>query len=224
MKQLERIKEKVNKLISDGESDSAIYTFLFSNIRLVLEKKSLKNSYPYLSLVCNWYQHCEIDKSIVGYDVIRQLGELVFDDLKVVGTHKDRYSDLTHSAINAFNFNKLKIELLQFFEKYNVNPVLVSDANWGRTLVGVLYDLIERPIYIMDVGSKKDNKLSKIEKVAKQTTLYLESCAKESGFGDMVIPVGVFIELRENTFYWVLEMKDTIRLSAQLVSVTFSEQ
>ncbi|MBR9905134.1 MAG: hypothetical protein GYB15_15640 [Gammaproteobacteria bacterium] len=222
MKSLVQIKEKIDLAIKNGGADSALFTYLFSHIRIVLEKKSQKQKYPFLSMVCNWYQHCEIDRSTVGYEVIRKAGDVIFDDLMAgTGDDEGRYDKVVRDVSVAFGMGRLKRQLHKFFADYDINPVLVDDKNWDRFLIGVLYDLSERPIRIPDVPEKANNKLSSTQKKAKVVRSYLEKRATEARpeEPDMVTPVAFSVELVENSFRWTIEMKSMIRITGALLKV-----
>jgi len=220
MKSLVQIREKIDLAVRNGGADSALLTFLFSHIRIVLEKKSEKRKYPFLSMVCNWYQHCEIDRSTLGYEVIRKAGDVIFDDLMASNDEDNgRYDKVVRDVSVAFGMGRLKHELHDFFTDHDIDPVMVNDENWERFRIGVLYDLSERPIQIPEVPDKANKNLSSTQKKAKIVRAYLEKRAAEArpDEADMVTPVAFHVELVENSFRWTIEMKSTIRITGALV-------
>lgn len=220
MKSLILIKEKINLAVKNKGADSTLFTYLFSHIRIVLEKKSQKPKYPFLSMVCNWYQHCEIDRSTIGYEVIRRVGDIIFDDLMNDNNDCDgRYDKVIKEVSVAFGMGRLKRELYNFFSDFDINPILVNDKNWDRFLIGILYDLSERPIRFPEIPDKPDRKLSSTQKKAKKTLAYLEKRAVEArpNEPDMVTPIAFFVELAENSFHWAIEMKSVIKMTGPLL-------
>src|SRR5690625_6476445 len=80
MRSLDRIRNEIETIIKEGGLEQTTLNFFFSRIRIVLEKENSKKNYPYLSMVCNWYQHHEITRSTIGYEIIKDVGDLIFED------------------------------------------------------------------------------------------------------------------------------------------------
>lgn len=173
-------------------------------------------------MVCNWYQHCEIDKSTVGYEVIQKAGDVIFDDLMAVnGAGDGRYEKVAQDISIAFGMGRLKRQLHEFFADHDISPVLVNDNNWDRFLIGVLYDLSERPIRVPDIPNRANSKLSTTQKKAKRVRSYLENRAMDARpeSPDVVTPVAFSVELVENSFRWTIEMKSMLRITGALLKV-----
>lgn len=171
-------------------------------------------------MVCNWYQHYEIDRSTIGYEIIQKAGYVIFDDLLIEDSDKkDRYDKVAEDISVAFGMGKLKRDLFEFFSKYNIDPVLLDDKNWDRFLIGVLHDLSERPIRIPELPDKPVKRLNSTQKQAKRVRENLVRRATEArpNEPDIITPVAFYVELVDNSFRWVIEMKSLIRITGALV-------
>ncbi|MBM4867552.1 hypothetical protein HYO49_13485 [Vibrio parahaemolyticus] len=221
MKSLENIKNTVASTIKNGGAENTIMTYLFSHIRIVLEKKSKKSKYPYLSMVCNWYQHYEIDKSILGYEIIQKVGDIILDEIAYSGPREsDHFDKLIVKVSNAIEVGRLQQDMRMFFKDFNVNPIFVNDKNWHNTIVCILNDLSERPLRIPELPNKPSKKLTNQQKHAKRVNEYLERKAMQTFAEEphFVTPVAFSIKLDQNRrFCWVVQMRAKFTLTGALL-------
>jgi len=221
MKSIINLSEKIEAANQRGSADSMIFTYIFSQIRITLEKTNTKKNYPILSMVCNWYLHDKIEKSVAGFTILKNVSDVFYDDFhnnyrdndKLMAEHIRKISD-------AFNIHKLQIELLDFFKKHNVNPVMANDRNWDTTIIFVLNDLAQKPIVLPDIPDLPSKKLNNMQRRAKQTFQYLEKRAQETfpEQPELIIPSCLSVELTdEKAFVLNLVMRSNIQITIPIL-------
>ena len=218
MKEIERLRIKVEQIIKKGGTDSSFLNYLFSNIRVVLEKQSKKSQYPVLSMFCNWYLHSEITRSAIGYNLIKQVGDLIFDDIQDTSNDQERYDRLVLHISKSLDLNALWRELDRFFKNNGISSELISKDNWERLYKVIVHDLEERPIKLPRVSGKR-SKLNNTQKKARDVYAYLEKRAKEvlDDHWEMVMPISFSIISEEGKYFWCIEMKSMINLRGPLI-------
>ena len=222
MKAVKDIREELDHIVRSGGARRSALTFLFSNIRIVLEYKGEKGKYPYLSLVCNWYQHSEINRSAKALDVIEAVGDIILSEMSRPNAEDaERNEQLIHAISHAFGMNRLRAEMEGFFSEHDLNAVILQEQNWNEVLKGILYDLSERPLRLRPPGKKrKAGKLSAYDRKAARIRDRMEQKARRSrpDHWEWITPESFEIELDQGRFYWKVVMREVIVVKGPIVS------
>lgn len=198
-----RIRDKIDLAIKRNGAEDTFLFFLFSQVRVILEKKKQKINYPHLSMVCDWYLHSEIDRSKEGYKIIEKIGKLIINNITNTDTE-----NLIRGISRTFGMNKLKNELKDFFVSYKINTIIVEDKNWERVIINIANDLKDIPIKIPEKTKTYKNMYESLETIAKE--------GKVANW-EKVIPIGISIYLKDNAFFWNVEMNSGINITGALL-------
>lgn len=122
-----------NKLNNSSPSE---VTYLFTNIRLFLEKNNLKDSLPTLNLYCNWLVHSELDRSSCV---------LINDLKKQVNKHFALGTDFNLAMAEVLSVAKLEDEMRKILSRCQV-PQSNHNIDWHIFLTTLFVELIDRPL------------------------------------------------------------------------------
>lgn len=209
MKAIEKIKAKVAITLQQGRADDTFLTYLFSNIRIALEKKNEKNKYRHLSMYCNWYQHAEISHANSGHEILQKIGKVFYNEMTPdVDKGDDRNEKLIRAISDTFNLPSLQEEMLEFFGDNGIDSRLILNGNWDRIIPFLLNDLESRPLILPINGE-----ISPKKKDARAKAIYqqlVEQAQKvDQARWDTLVPFSVAIEKSQNgAFSWVVVMQD----------------
>ena len=113
-------------------------TYLFVNIRNLLEKNNLKKQYPTLNFYCNWLVHTELDHS--SCPLIKQL-------MLKIAEHFEFKTSINDAISQLLNISTLKQELLQVLASCNIDIVkLKTSTNFDLLITTLLTELIDKPL------------------------------------------------------------------------------
>jgi hypothetical protein len=144
-----QLRDHVNA-ITGRQCGSADLIEVMRLVRLILEHKALAQTYPHVSLYCDWLLHNEIDRHRLILSLLEKMNEAI--------ASYDNSRDIA-SVSRLLSLADLRAELIVLFASYQIRiELLDSLSNW-MTFVGVLLqELCNRPIRLPKKPSGKMKK------------------------------------------------------------------
>ncbi|MGO9699404.1 MAG: hypothetical protein ACLPX7_09100 [Xanthobacteraceae bacterium] len=162
-------------------------------VRLVVENERLAETFPHVSLYCDWVMHGEIDRHKLTLVRLEQMNEAIANDRNDVS----KVSSLISLA-------ELRAELIVLFASHKVpSELLDSFANWN-TFAGVLLeDLCDRPLRL----PKKPS--GKLKKAKSDCVARMKSKWKVGGEPPWARAVYITLDHTQNPpkFFWNIELE-----------------
>jgi len=116
---------------------------LFSLLRVLIEERSIKGTYPILDLYCDWSVHGSLDRSAECLRVLEALTGLF-----VAATESGFEGNEVHDGVNRIlGIKQLRTELKQILQSHGLCSICVSDdENWKGFFGLLVQTLVERPL------------------------------------------------------------------------------
>lgn len=131
------IKEKICLVLKNLSSPSPYeVTYLFVNLRILLEENKSKDSFSTLNLYCNWLVHPKLDRS--AKNLIETLQQKVSE-------HLESGSDFNQAMSDVLGISQLERELDEVLSKCNISTVK-QESFWINILRTLFLELIDKPL------------------------------------------------------------------------------
>ena len=169
MQAVKYIKELLAKNIEDFSSMQS----LFLNIRILIEKRNLKEKYKTLNFYCNWVAHSKIDTNPFLYPFLREIS------INLHYTNKD----YVNSVVKALKTDILKQELFLLLKDFDILFMQGININsWYKFLFLLFEILIDKPINYKDLNNLPKARNREIEEIKKQTKIIGEHIDKHEKY------------------------------------------
>jgi hypothetical protein len=185
-----RLRDHVKGLI-DRSSSPADLIEVMRLTRLLLEQQKVTQTYPHVSLYCDWLLHTEINRHALALGILERMGQAI--------AKYDEAGDVS-AVSRALNLAQLRREMIILFLAHNI-PTDLQDsfANWNAFSGLLLSDLCERPIKIPKMRGRKAQRL------VEQTVARMK--AEAAKIGQNIWPKALFIsaDKEKGVLNWSLE-------------------
>ena len=137
---------------------------MFRLIRLILDARDLRSSFPTYSLYCDWLQHTELDRNPGVLPLMEALDSIFFISLDSADFNID-----LKTILDALGLVILRRELLdQFNQLSRPTSLLTGMSNWYTTVSVRVEDLVGRPLIFTIPPARKAGKDSLARTVARR--------------------------------------------------------
>jgi len=139
---LTSLKSELKRMKKGGQVAKAEILNLFRLIRLTLDAKNLRPSYPTCALYCDWLQHIELDRNPGVMPLIEAV-----DSIFTVPPDEANFNAELKTILDALGLVALRKELIKLFGKMSLpTSLLTGMSNWYATVSVLLEDLVGRPL------------------------------------------------------------------------------
>jgi len=159
--------------------------------RFLLEKEKAAQTYPHISLYCDWLFHTEINRHALALSILERTARAI--------AKYDEAGDVA-AVSQALNLAQLRHEMTILFSAHKIpTDLLDSFANWKAFSGALLEDLCDRPIKLPNLRNRKAKKL------VEQTVARMK--AEAAKFGHNIWPRALFIsaDTEKGVLNWTLE-------------------
>lgn len=133
---------ELDRIAQGGQVAKAEILNLFRLIRLTLDAKGLRSSFPTCSLYCDWLQHTKLDRN----PGVLPLIDLIDSIFCIPPDNADLRTEVK-MILDALGLVSLRKELLSLFNRMSLtNSLLTSMSNWYMTVSVLIEDLVGRPL------------------------------------------------------------------------------
>lgn len=130
---------KLNGVLSRRNYDEVIVTYVFVEVRKILEKNDLYNEFPLISFYSDWVVHSYLDRT--GAKEYLKKVETIFNGDR----NHDVEVDVAENIKPLIQFKNLKLELNNFFKKLSLESAYFEN-NWRSFLNNLIEIIADTPL------------------------------------------------------------------------------
>jgi hypothetical protein len=136
------LRRELDRMAQGGRVANAELLNLFRLIRLTLDARGLRTSFPTCSVYCDWLQHTKLDRN----PGVLPLMEAI-DSIFCVSPDKADFRTELKTILDALGLVALRKELMDLFNQVSLpTSLLTGMSNWYGTASVLMEDLVGRPL------------------------------------------------------------------------------
>ena len=136
------LRRELDRMAQGGQVAKAEILNLFRLIRMTLDAKEFRASFPTCAVYCDWLQHTELDRNPGVLPLIEAI-----DSIFCVPSDKADLNTEVKTILDALGLVALRKELLSLFGQMSLpNTLLTGMSNWYSTVSVLIEDLVGRPL------------------------------------------------------------------------------
>ena len=136
------LKRELDRMAKGGQVAKAEILNLFRLIRLTLDAKGLRASFPISAMYCDWLQHTELDRNPGVLPLIEAI-----DSIFCIPPDNADLDTQIKTILDALGLVDLRKELLRLFNQMSLpSSLLTGMSNWYATVSVLIEDLVGRPL------------------------------------------------------------------------------
>lgn len=129
--------------------DNGAITFIFANLRQLIEEKNLASNYPVINFYANWILHSKLDRSAVCVSTLSSMVKAICRPSK-----KMNFIDEICALLSE---DKLRNELVQMCRQFRILQLLTKKNFWRAVYSQLLPEVTNKPLIPKDILSPNTN-------------------------------------------------------------------